>query len=134
MSKLNHLYNAEKILYGVKWIRNGGDNLLKACPSIQWSLIVGKPFPSCFQPHRRLCHVPWWSYNISLLLGLAECISPTTLISWPQRSCSPHCTLINRAGIPHMLWRLQGQVLVQATSPIMFSRLYLTLIFVKNKL
>ena len=37
MSKLNHLYNAEKYSV-IKCIRNGGDNLLKVCPSIQWSL------------------------------------------------------------------------------------------------
>ena len=37
MSKLNHLFNAEKILcYQThqKW----GDNVMKACPSKQWSL------------------------------------------------------------------------------------------------
>ena len=42
MSKLNHLYNAEKILcYQMhqKW----GDNLLKVCPSIQLSLYCGIP-------------------------------------------------------------------------------------------
>ena len=39
MSKLNHLFNAEKIIYVIKHIRNGGDNVMKACPSIQWSLI-----------------------------------------------------------------------------------------------
>ena len=39
MSKLNHLKNAEKILNVIKRIRKGGgDNVLKACPSIQWSL------------------------------------------------------------------------------------------------
>ena len=39
MSKLNHLYNAEKILFVIKHIRNGGNNVLKAFPSIQWSLL-----------------------------------------------------------------------------------------------
>ena len=38
MSKLNHLFNAEKILYVIKRIRKG-DNVMKACPSIQWSLV-----------------------------------------------------------------------------------------------
>ena len=39
MSKLNHLFNAEKILNVIKCIRNGGDNVMKACPSIQLSLM-----------------------------------------------------------------------------------------------
>ena len=38
MSKLNCLYNAEKIFSVIKCIRNGGgDNLLKVGLSIQWS-------------------------------------------------------------------------------------------------
>ena len=42
MSKLNHLYNAEKILSFIKW----GDNVMKACLSIQWSLHKVVIFPS----------------------------------------------------------------------------------------
>ena len=40
MSKLNHLYNAEKITLLSNASEMGGDNLLKVCPSIQWSLLV----------------------------------------------------------------------------------------------
>ena len=35
MSKLNHLYNAKQIFFVDKFI----NNVLKVCPSIQWSLI-----------------------------------------------------------------------------------------------
>ena len=44
MSKLNHLYNAEKILYVIEHIRYGANNELKACPSIPWSLIYQSRF------------------------------------------------------------------------------------------
>ena len=38
MSKLNHLLNAEKYSMLSNASEMGGDNVLKACPSIQWSL------------------------------------------------------------------------------------------------
>ena len=38
MSKLNHLLNAEKIIYVLNASEMGGDNVMKACQSIQWSL------------------------------------------------------------------------------------------------
>ena len=33
MSKLNHVYYPEKILFADKYIRNGGDNVMKVGPS-----------------------------------------------------------------------------------------------------
>ena len=40
MSKLTHLYNTDKITQWWKRIRNGGDNVLKVCPSIQWAVFA----------------------------------------------------------------------------------------------
>ena len=40
MSKLNHLYNAEKNTLCYQMHQKWGDNLLKVCPSIQWSLSI----------------------------------------------------------------------------------------------
>ena len=39
MSKLNRLYNVEKNTFCYQMHQKWGDNLLKVCPSIQWSLV-----------------------------------------------------------------------------------------------
>ena len=41
MSKLNHLFNAEKILYVIKCIRNGGDNVTKAESLSEYAVVSG---------------------------------------------------------------------------------------------
>ena len=79
MSKLNRLYNAEKILcYQMhqKW----GDNLLKVCPSIQWSLadeVHHRLLLKCSVIHLLNIISPWDDH---LLWGL-----PSLLLSllWP---------------------------------------------------
>ena len=60
MSKLNCLYNAEKILCYQMHQKWGGDNLSKVCPSIQWSLHT-------HTPRVRLSHFTTFSESVTRL-------------------------------------------------------------------
>ena len=49
MSKLNHLYNAEKVPFVSQTHRKWGDNALKVCPSMQRSLNQVSTIPTQLQ-------------------------------------------------------------------------------------
>lgn len=75
---------------------------------------AGEQHAGGVQSHRGLCDVTGRGVHIAVLVELAECVPPASDVARSQRPDSAHRALADQCGLPHLLGRLPGALLVPA--------------------